>query len=139
MSQSKTSFLGAFTRSQASAVVATAVDFCTLAFLVEVIQFWYVAATACGAFAGAITNFMLGRHWSFRASDGAISSQAIRYGMVSVSSLFLNSAGVYLFTEFFGFKYMVSKIITATLVGVFFNFPLHRSFVFSSPGVKRVS
>jgi len=53
-----------------------------------------------------------------------------RYTAVSAGSLVLNSAGVYLLTEDFGIYYAVSKLITAILVGLLFNFPLHRRFVF---------
>jgi putative flippase GtrA len=37
---------------------------------------------------------------------------------------------VYAITAGFGLKYGFSKIITAVLVGVLFNFPLHRHYVF---------
>jgi hypothetical protein len=58
------------------------------------------------------------------------SGQALRYAAVSAGSLTLNSAGVYLLTEDFGIYYALSKLITAILVGLLFNFPLHRRFVF---------
>jgi putative flippase GtrA len=126
----KPSFLVSFHRSQVASLLATVVDFGSLVFLVELVHVWYVAATAIGAFLGALTNFMLGRHWSFKATHGAVHGQATRYAIVSGMSLLLNSAGVYLFTDLFGYKYTVSKLITAFLVGIFFNFPLHRRYVF---------
>ena len=124
------SFLTSFSRSQLASLIATAVDFGTLVFSVEVLGLWYVTATALGAFVGAVTNFLIGRHWSFMATHGHWRRQGFRYALVSFSSLFLNSTGVYLFTEWGGFHYPVSKLIVALLVGVFFNFPLHRSYVF---------
>lgn len=117
-------------RSQIAAISATIVDFGSLIFLVEICRVWYVAATATGAFLGALVNFFLGRHWSFAAKDGAIHGQVLRYAAVSAGSLMLNSAGVYLVTEDFGIYYALSKLITAILVGLLFNFPLHRRFVF---------
>lgn len=119
-----------FTRSQISSIVATIVDFGTLVFLVEVVKLWYVPAVAIGAFLGAITNFIMGRHWSFMAVDGVARYQAIKYAVVSGGSLGLNCIGVYCFTDILGLKYVVSKVIIALLVGVFFNFPLHRNYVF---------
>jgi len=126
----KPSFIKSFTRSQISSIVATAVDFCTLVLGVELLGIWYVTATAIGALAGAVTNFTLGRHWSFVATDGRLSWQALRYTAVSGASLILNSGGGWFFTDLAGFKYTTSKILTAALVGIFFNFPLHRYFVF---------
>jgi putative flippase GtrA len=117
-------------RSQVASLVATVVDFTSLIFLVEVGNVWYVAATATGAFAGALVNFILGRHWSFKAEHDGIRGQAVRYTMVSAVSLLLNSLGVYLLTEYAGTHYAISRAITAVTVGVLFNFPLHRRFVF---------
>ena len=117
-------------RSQIAAITATIVDFSSLIFLVEIGHVWYVAATAIGAFLGALVNFLLGRHWSFAAGHDGIHGQVVRYAAVSAGSLVLNSAGVYLLTEYFGSYYAVSKVITAVLVGLLFNFPLHRRFVF---------
>jgi putative flippase GtrA len=117
-------------RSQIASLSATLVDFGSLIFLVEIGHVWYVAATATGAFLGALVNFVLGRHWSFVAHHEAVHGQAIRYAAVSAVSLVLNSLGVYLLTDDFGIHYAISKAITAFLVGILFNFPLHRRFVF---------
>jgi putative flippase GtrA len=117
-------------RSQMASLTATLVDFSSMIFLVQVGHVWYVAATATGAFIGAVVNFMLGRHWSFTAKDGAIRGQAIRYAAVSAASLVLNTLGVYLLTGYLEIPYAISRVITASLVGVLFNFPLHRRFVF---------
>lgn len=127
---SRPGFWTSFGRAQVSSIVATAVDFGTLFASVEIFGLWYVLGTALGAALGAITNFLLGRHWSFEASSGGASGQAFRYALVSSGSLLLNSAGVYAFTEYFGLKYGFSKIVVSLLVGFFFNFPLHRRYVF---------
>jgi putative flippase GtrA len=117
-------------RSQLASLTATIVDFGALIFLVEIAGVWYVAATAIAALFGAIVNFMLGRHWSFKAADQAVRGQMFRYAAVSALSLTLNSLGVYLVTEYLGIYYLASRAITAILVGILFNFPLHRHFVF---------
>jgi len=123
-------FFQSFTRAQASSVIATLADFTTLVALVEMLGLWYVTATAIGALVGAVVNFMLGRHWSFVALQGRIEHQIFKYSIISGLSLLLNTLGVYVFTDLVGLKYTLSKLIVAGLVGIFFNFPLHRSFVF---------
>jgi len=121
-----------FTKSQISAFVATAVDFILLIILVELFNIWYVFATALGALAGAIGNFLLGRHWCFDASDGAWRKQAMRYSFVAIASLFLNTYGVFLLTDGLEIQYVLSKILIALSVGVIFNYPMHRFYVFET-------
>src|SRR5215831_6504392 len=117
-------------RSQVASLTATIVDFGSLVFLVEAAGVWYVTATAVAAFLGALVNFAIGRRWTFEATEQAVHSQMLRYAVIALLSLILNSAGVYLLTGYFGIYYMLSKAITAFAVGVLFNFPLHRYFVF---------
>src|SRR5690349_10667700 len=81
----------AFARSQLAALVATGVDFGSLVFLVEVVKVYYVWATAIGAFLGALTNFLMGRHWSFEATHERARFQVLRYALVSGGSLGLNT------------------------------------------------
>lgn len=117
-------------RAQVAALAATGVDFGTLFFATETLHVWYVASTGLGAFLGAVTNFVLNRFWSFEASHHAWGPQAYRYAMVSAGSLGLNMLGVYAFTDGVGLKYGVSKVVMAFFVGLLFNFPLHRRYVF---------
>lgn len=119
-----------FTKSQVAAVIATTFDFVCLILLVELFAVWYVAATAIAAFVGAVINFLLGRHWSFLASDDFWHKQAIRYFWVALGSLLLNTFGVYALTEALELQYIVSKTLTAIFVGIAFNYPLHRYYVF---------
>lgn len=119
-----------FSKAQAASLAATAVDYGTTAGLVELAGVWYVIATAIGASLGAVTNFLINRHWSFRAAHVALHGQALRYFLVSAGSLGLNTLLVYAFTDRLGFKYMISKIVASLCVGIFYNFPLHRWFVF---------
>lgn len=123
-------FFVSLRRSQVASLTATFVDFGTMIFLTEVAGVWYVAATAAGAFVGAVVNFFLGRHWSFTAGHQPIHGQFLRYAIVSAMSLALNTLGVYLLTEYVHLHYTLSRAIIAVAVALLFNFPLHRRFVF---------
>jgi len=125
-------FLKTFSKAQLASIAATCVDFGLLVLLVELGGLWYVAATALGAAAGAVTNFSINRYWSFEASASRWEGQALRYALVSGGSLLLNTAGVFALTEGLGTPYQASKVVSALLVGWLFNYPLHRGFVFSS-------
>lgn len=131
-SKKKAGLLGVFLKSQVSAFIASAADFLTVIALTELLGVWYVISTAIGAFVGAVVNFMLGRNWVFDSKDGKIGKQAIRYIIISIGSLILNTGGVYVITEYFGINYAISKIIIGILVGISFNFILQKKFVFKS-------
>jgi putative flippase GtrA len=98
--------------------------------MTEILHVWYVFSVAAGAFAGAAANFFLNRHWSFEATHDHAHHQAFRYTVVSAGSLLLNTFGVWGMTELFKIHYSISVVTVSLLVGLFFNFPLHRGYVF---------
>lgn len=126
----KTSFFTSFYRSQFASIVATAADFLVTAFFTEVFKIWYVLSTAFGNLTGAVISFYLGRNWAFNQKEEKYYWQALRYAITSLTSMGLNTGGVYLLTESFGISYMISKAIVAILIGVSFNFLMFRYFVF---------
>ena len=119
-----------FSKAQVSSLAATALDYGVLFLFAAVFHFWYVLATALGAFAGAVANFLINRHWSFQAAHGHIGHQARRYISVSAGSLILNTLGVFLVTEYLHVHYAFSVFLVSIAVGVFFNYPLHRYYVY---------
>ena len=127
----KPSLFQSFVRAQLAAFTGSAVDFLAFLFFSEVINSWYVYATALGALLGAITNFLLGRYWVFLATESKMRYQVIRYSIVSLGSLLLNTAGVYLLTEYGFIHPIYSKLIVGLLVGVFYNFILQKKFVYN--------
>ncbi|MGK5084375.1 GtrA family protein [Bdellovibrionota bacterium FG-1] len=124
------SLFASFSRSQLSSFAATAADFGLLFTLTEVFHVWYVIATAAGALAGAASNFFMNRYWSFSATHDVWHRQARRYSIVSGMSMLLNTGGAYAFTEWGHLHYSISVISTSILVGVLFNFPMQRQYVF---------
>lgn len=127
---SRVPFWRSFGRAQVSALAATVVDYGVFFGLVELAHVWYAASTPIGAFAGAVTNFFMNRKWSFEKDDVPARDQALRYSLVSTGSLLLNTFCVYGMTEYIGLKYGFSKVFSSLAVGFFFNFPLHRRYVF---------
>jgi putative flippase GtrA len=122
--------MGQFSRSQVASFVATCFDYGVLFSLSELAHVWYVIAVACGALAGAGSNFILNRHWAFQATHAKVHKQAWKYTQVSAGSLILNTGGVYLVTEYLHIHYAISVVIVSLVVGFAFNFPLQRAYVF---------
>ena len=118
-----------FGKTQLAALAATLVDFIFVVSLVELLGWHYLGAVVVGAASGGATNFLVNRQWTF-ASTASIFSEAWKYIMVWSGSMFLNVGLVWFFTELLLVKYYLSKGITVLLVALFWNYPLHRFWVF---------
>jgi putative flippase GtrA len=119
-----------FGRHQVGAILATAIDFATMSALVSGLGMFAPLATAIGAAVGGLSNFLLGRHWIFAAKDGHAGDQALRYVLVSGVSLGLNSGGEYILHDRLGIQYLLARVLIASAVSVFWNFPIQRAFVY---------
>jgi putative flippase GtrA len=117
---------------QLSSLVATGVDYCIMIACVSAFGLTPVVGTILGALCGAVTSFTLGRRWVFDARKGDLRSQALRYALVSTVSLFCNAGAEWLLVRA-GLQYIVARVIASTVVGLAWNFPMHRHFVFRVP------
>jgi putative flippase GtrA len=117
-------------RHQTGAVMATVLDFLMMIVWVETGAGSPVSGAAVGAASGAIGNFMLGRAWIFHAGSRPAAGQVLRYALVAAGSLGWNSLGQYLLLRWTPLPYVMSRVVVAALVGLGWNFPLHRRFVF---------
>lgn len=120
---------GTFGRSQLTALLATVVDYGSLLAMVEWGGVYYVVAVGIAAFLGALTNFFANRHWAFH-SQGKLGGEMSRYVLVSAGSLGWNVFLVWVVTEFIGLPYYWSKLAVAIVVGIVWNYPLQRFWVF---------
>ena len=112
-------------------MVATGVDFAMMIGVVELLGLSPVIGTVVGAAAGGVTNFMLGRHYTYRSQDDRVSGQVARYALVSGASLGLNALGEHLIISLLAAHYVLGRIIVATAVNNVWNYPMHRGFVFA--------
>lgn len=121
-----------FFKAQAASLTATLVDFSTTYILTSLLGLSYIYSSATGVVCGGIINFLLGRHWVFDADNEKKTKQVPKYLLVWLSSMLLNMGGIIFLTETIGLYYLISKIITSILVGVFFNYYLQKTFVFKT-------
>jgi len=119
-----------FLKAQANSLISSVVDFLVTVMLVELFSVWYLTASVIGTVSGGITNFCIGRNWVFGASEGKPLPQAVKYLMVWVGNLLLNAGGVFLLTQYGQVNYVLSKVLTALVVGFTYNFFLQKKFVF---------
>ncbi len=123
--------LNRFIKAQVASFLSTIVDFGITIFLTEACGIWYLLSTSTGSVAGGITNFLIGRKWVFKVAQLPPGSQVIRYMLVWGVSILLNISGVYLLTHIGRLNYLLSKTLTAVIIGIFFNYLLQKQFVFN--------
>jgi putative flippase GtrA len=123
--------MNTFARAQIASLVASGVDYLVTILLVEFVGVWYVWSSAIGTISGGLTNFSMGRRWVFKSYDRQTRIQLMRYGIVWMGYLLLTTQGVYLLTHFTPLTYIVSKLIVSLFMGISYNFPLQKRFVFS--------
>jgi putative flippase GtrA len=116
-------------RFEVGSLVATAVDLGVFTTAVR-LGVDPVPATPLGAVCGAVTNFFFNRQITFQAGGGRLPWQALRYLLVSAASLGLNTAGEALTVRVLHLHYFLGRILTGAVVGILWNFPMHRWFVF---------
>ena len=130
MDSTRVPFFTSFFRSQIASITATAADYLTFFVLEAVIGVYYPIASAIGNILGAIVNFSMGRWWSFKSKDHRWIRQALKYALVSLSSAAINTWGLIVLVERFGLDEYLSKVVVGITVGIIWNFPLFRYFVF---------
>ncbi len=124
-------------RHHAASIAATVADYFTMIVGVEVLHLSPVAATPLGALAGGLTNFTLGRRFTYKRTDVPARAQAWRYLIVSGASLGLNTAGMYLFHDRVHIEYLLARVITSVIVSNAWNYPMQRYFVFSASSAPK--
>jgi len=122
--------LSTFLKYDLVALVATATDFTVLIGLTEMLNMWYLFSAIISAFLGGITGFVLERNWVFMKKDGKLTVQSTRYLLIWMVSIVLNTGFLYLMVDLFGYQYIVSKVIVSVLVGIGFNFLMHKYYIF---------
>jgi phosphatidylglycerophosphate synthase/putative flippase GtrA len=117
-------------RAWVASVIATVVDYGTFTVLVELAGVYTGSSRALGALLGAITNFTVNKLWTFRTQSDSVWHEVPRYAAISLTSLLLNTLGVVLLTDGLRWNPLVAAALVGILVGVGWNLPLHRYFVF---------
>jgi putative flippase GtrA len=109
--------------------IGTAGHYLTLIFLVQAFGIIPVAASSVGFIVGAIINYILNYHYTFR-SDKRHSEAMLKFFIVAAFGAALNGFIMYQGTEVGHFHYLLVQI-GATGTVVFFTFVLNRLWTFA--------
>ena len=138
-----------FLRAQLSAQMATIADFLVTILLVRLFDVYYVYATLAGAIYGGIVNCVINYKWTFK-SKGKKTHVAVKFILVWVCSVWLNTWGTYALTEslakipwvrntlslYFGDFFIIPKVVVAIIVALFLNYNMQRFFVYRNIDIR---
>lgn len=133
-----------FAKAQVSSYVSSLVDFLVTILLVKLSGLFYLYATFSGAVAGGVVNCVINYGWVFHADDCKKTHVALKYLFVWGGSILLNTWGTFALTEwltgmhwvdgvlgrYINDVFILSKMIVAVLVALFWNYQLQRVFVY---------
>lgn len=118
-----------FVRYAVSGVVAAAVHFGVMILLVESFAIVPTLASAIGFCVAVFTNYRLQYHWTFMAA-GSHGVTFARYLLVTLVTLFVNTALLWALTEVAGIHYLIAQLVaTATVVSL--NFTINYRYTFN--------
>jgi len=108
------------------------ISFSILFMFTEYLHLWYVISAVLSFIFSAIFNFMANKFWSFKNNlrGRAAYNQGVKFIIVYVSGMIINTFLIYTFTEFVGLDYRLSWVI-ATGVVTFWNFGFTHFWTFS--------
>ncbi|MFC1656341.1 GtrA family protein [Patescibacteria group bacterium] len=92
---------------------------------------YYVIANIISFSLGVLNSYIWNRIWTFRSPDRRISKEFIRFAIISVIGLVLNTLFLAVFIEVFNFPSFLGKVVATVLVFVW-NFFMSKSWVFKT-------
>lgn len=119
-----------FAKAQASAFIGGITDYLLMIALTELLHIYFVFSIVISGAIGAVINFSINRHWTYRAGKSSVTGQLSKFIFVVIGSILLKSGGTYLFTTLLTIDYKISRIITDIIVSFGFNFVLQKYWVF---------
>ena len=136
-SQRRISSIAEFCKAQISSFAATLIDFAVTALLFHFFGVYYVWSTFLGSVTGGVVNCVVNYKWTFSGNGQSKRNVAIKYCIVWVGSIVLNTCGTAIGTRLLSGKndigldsVLLSKVIVAVLVAVLWNFLMQKYFVF---------
>lgn len=141
-----------FLRAQFSSNISSLTDNLACLLFVNVFGVYYGLSVFLGNFAGGIVNCYINYKWTFKAKGLFVPHVLIKFIMVWMGSIILNTEGTILFTEYVLDKiptghlpdllvqnlFMAPKLIVSILVGWIWNYNMQRIFVYRDKPLKNI-
>ena len=120
-----------FAKAQLSTGAATLAEW-ALVWVLAASGVYYVTAAIAGALCGGLLDFSIKKWWVFGTARRFAAGEAFRYAMVSGLSALLFGAAVYAFVDGMRLRMPLAVVAASIVVGIVWNYPLQRFFVFSA-------
>lgn len=132
-----------FLRSVVTSQISSYADFLVCFVLYAWVSLGSGPATALGAVAGGIVNCLINYKFTFKMRECSYWAIGVKFFLVWLGSLLLNTFGTVLLTQILtdstlldnwgmvqNLRYTIARLTVAIVVSVFWNYLLHRYFVF---------
>lgn len=140
-----------FLRAQFTSQISSQLDFLVSILCVNLFGLYYGLATLLGNISGGILNCFLNYKWTFKAKGLAVKYVLIKFLLVWLGSIYFNTQGTVLFTEFVMKKipwenmpdilvnniFLIPKIVVSLIVGLVWNYNMQRLFVYRDRNIKK--
>lgn len=113
-----------------SGILSACVQFAALSVFVEVFLIEPTPSSGISYVLGCLANYMLLYHWAFSSNSNHV-KVALKYTLVTLSTLVLNLIIFYIMTEVFHIWYLFSQAFATGLLAIL-NLSLNKSFTFPS-------
>ena len=120
-------------RAFIASVAATAVDGVAYYFVITLVLGRYGVASAAGAVAGAVTNFVLQRNWVFRAKQRHVATQLALYALGSAATWASLQAALWVLVEQVHLDAKLAWPPAKAFAWIAVSYPLSRAVVFAEP------
>ncbi len=110
---------------------SAAINFLFLYFLTEWLGIWYLFSAVLGFIVAAAFNFLVNKFWTFSSlgKGKKALNQLLKFLVISVSGLIINTLVIYCLTEFIEFDYRLSWVFACAVVTVW-NFCFNKFWTF---------
>ena len=140
-----------FLRAGFSSQISSLTDFLISIICVNIFGIFYGYATLIGNITGGFLNCFINYRWTFKAKGISVTYVLIKFVIVWLVSIFLNTQGTILFTEFV-MKYipiasmpniivenvfLIPKIVVSIVVGFVWNYNMQRVFVYKDKNFRK--
>jgi putative flippase GtrA len=140
-----------FMRAQFTSNISGLTDILASFLLVNLFGIYYVTATFLANVFGGMMSCFLNYRWTFKAKGINAFSVALKFLLVWIVSINLNTFGTMWFTEFVmqyipvtiwppnivENVFMAPRLIVSIAVGLLWNYPMHRDFVYKDRNLRK--